>query len=63
MSLPGTRTLTLAEEAQMLLRYSSMQRAEYLHEVWCCPHRGPRVAHELQRALAEALQKNPEKTP
>ena len=55
MSLPGTRTLTLREEAEMLTRYSSLQRAEYLHEVWCTPSRGPAVAHALQRALAEAL--------
>lgn len=33
MSLPGTRALTLAEEAALLLGYTALQRAEYLHEV------------------------------
>ena len=49
------RPLTLREEAEMLTRYSSLQRAEYLHEVWCTPSRGPAVAHALQREVAEAL--------
>ena len=56
--LAGTRTLTLREEAEMLTRYSSLQRAEYLHEVWCTPSRGPAVAHALQREVAEALGRN-----
>lgn len=54
--LPGARPLTLAEEAQMLLGYTTLQRAEYLHEVWCNPNRGPAVAHALQRELAAAMQ-------
>jgi len=49
------RPLTLREEAEMLTRYSCLQRAEYLHEVWCTPSRGPAVAHALQREVAEAL--------
>jgi hypothetical protein len=53
--LPGSRTLTLREEAEQLLAYSALQRAEYLHEVWCNPNRGPSVAHELQREVALAL--------
>ena len=55
MTLPGSRPLTLAEEARQLLRYTSLQRAEYLNEVWCEPKRGPGVADELQRELAKAL--------
>ena len=43
------RPLTLREEAEMLVRYSSLQRAEYLHEVWCTPSRGPAVVAADQR--------------
>lgn len=55
MSLPGTRVLSTQEEAALLLGYSALQRAEYLNEVWTNPQRGPAEAHELQRAIAEAL--------
>lgn len=55
-SLPGSRKLDLRGEAEQLLRYTCLQRAEYLHEVWCNPQRGPSVAHALQRELAVALQ-------
>lgn len=34
MSLPGTRTLTLREEAEMLVRYSSLQRAAFADALW-----------------------------
>jgi hypothetical protein len=47
--------LSLQEEAALLRAYTAQQRAEYLHEVWCNPERGPAEAHALQRAIAEAL--------
>ena len=53
--LPGTRALTLAEEAQMLLRYTVVQLAQYLREVECNPARGPAQAHALRGAVHEAL--------
>jgi len=53
--LPGTRVLSVQEEAALLLGYTALQRAEYLREVWLDPKRGPAEAHALQGAIAEAL--------
>lgn len=50
--LPGSRTLTLREEAQMLLGYTSHQRWEYLDQVERCPRRGWEVAQQLRAELA-----------
>ncbi len=55
MPITGARVLTLQEEAELLRAYTAQQRAEYLHEVWCNPERGPAEAHALQRAIAQAL--------
>lgn len=60
--LPGSRVLSLQEEAALLLGYTALQRAEYLREVWVNPERGPAEAHALQRAIAEALKSSPQLT-
>lgn len=51
--LPGSRALTLEEEAAMLARYSSHQVWEYLDQVSRSPKRGPDDAQALRDLLSK----------
>lgn len=48
-------TPELLTEADMLARRGSLERVDYLFEVAHAAHRGPAVAEELQRLVAEIL--------